>query len=200
MAERAGFLRNNIFLVAAVSLPVLVIGFFLLASAIPRWTVSPPAYDLLLRVGKPFGPRPGLVVVDFHVRDGHVEAIARPVLRNQYEQTFALFVFDHATQNLKEIPANLPDSLPEDSAPRSVVVDALAGRRVLEQAKAPDGYEMQTGRYRGGPGLVGDLFGMHGYDPNAALVNKGRIIPISLPSGYEYLSPINAVGWLVDAH
>jgi hypothetical protein len=198
MAARLGFLRNNVFLVAAVALPVLVIGFFLLASAIPRWLVSPPAYDLLLRVGKPSGPRAALTVVDYNIREGHVEATVRPALRNQYEQTFALFVFDHATQNLTEVPVSLPDTLPEDSGPRLIVVDALAGRRILQQAKAPDGYELQTGRWHGA-GLVGELFGMHTHDPSATLVNKGRIIPIPLPPGYEYLSPVSAIGWLADA-
>ena len=198
MAGKGGFLRNNVFLVAAVSLPVLVVGFFLLASAIPRWTVPPPAYDLLFRVGKPYGQTPAQMAVEFKVRDGQLETIVRPVPRDRYEQPWSLFVFDHETMNLKEIPFTLPDSLPQDSEPQTRSVDALADRRILAQAKAPDGYELRTDRSRGGPGLVGDLFGMHGYDPSAALVNKGRVISIPLPSGYQYLSPVDAIGWLAD--
>src|SRR6478735_3199762 len=48
------FLRDNAFLVAAGLLPVLVVGFFLLATAIPRWTVPPPAYDLIVKGYKPY--------------------------------------------------------------------------------------------------------------------------------------------------
>jgi hypothetical protein len=36
---------------------VLVVAFFLLATAIRRWTVPPPAYYLVLPVGKPYEPR-----------------------------------------------------------------------------------------------------------------------------------------------
>jgi hypothetical protein len=198
VAERgSGFLRNNAFLVAAVALPVLVVIFFLLAAAIPQWLVSPPSYDLLLRVGRPYrDPRPR-TAVDVRVRDGKVEATVRPLGRNRYEQSWVLFVFDHRTLNLTEVPLNLPDSLPDDGAPQTIVVDALVGRRILEQTKAPDGYELRKDRNRGA-GLVGDLFGMHRYDPSAVLVNKGRVIPIPLPSGYEYLSPVDAIGWLTD--
>ena len=49
-----GFLRDNIFLVAAVSLPLIVVAFFLVASAIPRWLVPPPAYDLLISASDPY--------------------------------------------------------------------------------------------------------------------------------------------------
>ena len=41
--------RDNAFLIAAAALPVLVVALFLLSTAIPRWTVPPPAYDVLLR-------------------------------------------------------------------------------------------------------------------------------------------------------
>jgi hypothetical protein len=198
VAERpAGFLRNNAFIVTAVALPVLVVAFFLLASAIPRWTVPPPAYDLLLRVGKPYSEPRTRMVVDYKVRDGKLEATVRLIGRNRYEQQWAVFVFDHLTLNLREIPVNLPDNLPEGGPPQTVVVDVIAGRRILEQAKAPDGYELRRDRNQGA-GLVGDLFGMRRYDPAAALVNKGRVIPIPLPAGYEYLSPVDDIGWLTD--
>jgi hypothetical protein len=198
-AKAGGFLRNNTFLVAAVSLPVLVVIFFLLATAIPRWTVPPPAYDLILRVGKPYEQTRPQLTVQFSVRDGQLEAVVRPVQKDVYEQPWSLFRFDHETMNLEEIPFKVPDNLPADSQPQTIVVDALAGHRILAQAKAPDGYELRTDKRRGGPGLVGDLFGMHNYDQNAVLVNKGRVVSIPLPSGYQYLSPVTAIGWLTDA-
>src|SRR6188474_2962219 len=49
MTDLRRFVRQNAFLVAAVALPLVVIIFFLLAAAIPRWTVAPPAFDLVLR-------------------------------------------------------------------------------------------------------------------------------------------------------
>jgi hypothetical protein len=197
---QGGFFRNNAFLATAVALPVLVVGFFLLATAIPRWTVPPPTYDLVLRVGRPYDqPRPQ-VSVEFKVEDGRLEAIVRPVQKDQYAEQWSLFRFDHQTLNLQEIPFKIPDSLPPDSPAQTIVVDALSGRRVLVQAKAPDGYELRTDTNRGSAGLMGDLFGMRGYDQTVVLANKGRVVSLPLPSGYQYLSPVSAIGWLTDAH
>jgi hypothetical protein len=197
-AKGGGFLRNNFFLVAAVALPVLVVIFFLLATAIPRWTVPPPAYDLVLRVGKPYEGTRSSLAVQFRIRDGGLEAVVRPLTKDQYEPRWSLLLFDHRTRNLTEIPVTLPESLPPDSPPQTVPVDALAGRRILEQLQAPDGYQLRTDMSRGGPGLIGDLFGMRGYDQRAALVNRGRVVMMPLADSL-YLSPITAIGWLAEA-
>jgi len=195
MAGRS-FLRENAFLVAAVLLPLVIVGFFLLASAIPRWLVAPPAYDLLLRTyGSPDQTRPR-VAVDFTVRDGRVEATVRGLPATAYPQAPKLYLFDHRTMTVREIPVDLPTNLTEQDPPVTVAVSALAGRRVLAETKAPDGYELETGRYRN-TGLVGDLFGMGRQSGKTSLVNNGRVIEISLPpqeSGYGVL----AVGWVLD--
>ena len=70
------------------ALPLAVVGFFLAASAIPRWVVPPPAYDLLLRTtGYPNQAAPR-VAVDFVVRDERVEARVRalPAAAGVYPQ------------------------------------------------------------------------------------------------------------------
>ena len=196
------FLRDNVFLVAAVSLPLVVVAFFLLSSTIPRWLVPPPAYDLLVRATDAYNQTNPRASVDFDVRDGKVEATIRPVPANGYGARSRLFLFDHTTMSVREIPVDLPrdfDNLKEGDPPRAIVVDALAGRQVLAQAKAPDGYQLES-RSQSGPGIVGDVFGMNRYDSKAALVNRGRVIPITLPVPYQnqYFSPVYSVGWLVD--
>jgi hypothetical protein len=46
---------------------------------------------------------------------------------------------------------------------------------------------------------MGDLFGMHGYDQTIALVNRGRVVSLPLPTGYQYLPSVSAIGWLAAA-
>jgi hypothetical protein len=191
------FLRDNAFLVAAVSLPVLVVAFFLLSTAVPRWLVPPPAYDLLLRSGRPYEPAGPRIAVDFYVRDGRVEAVVRPVPANAYSQLPALWLFDHTSMRVRQIPLDLPVNLAEGDPPATVIVKALAGRRVSAETHAPDGYQLKTRSY-GGSGLVGDLFGMHPYDQSVALVHKGRVVPLVMPPPYEYQTAVYSVGWLVD--
>lgn len=194
------FLRDNAFLVAAVCLPLLVVVFFVLATMIPRWLVPPPAYDLLVRANPLYSQPPSRVSVDFAVQDGSVEAIVRPMPPNVYGTQARLFLFDHATMNVREIPVELPEhleDLKEGDPPRTRRVAALAGRRVLDQARAPDGYQLEN-RGTGGSGIVGDLFGMHRYGAESSLVNHGRVVPIKLPTAFNEMSypPATFVGWL----
>lgn len=193
-----GSLRDNAFLVAAVALPVVVIAFFLLATAVPRWLVAPPAYDLLIRATDSYQPN-SRVTVDFDVRGGTVVATVRAVAANSYGQRSKLFLFDHTTLSSREIAVELPDNLAEGDPPRVIAVDAVVGRQVLAGAAAPDGYQFESSVERGS-GIVGDLFGMNRYGSQATLVRRGRVIPIRLPAPFQnvYGSPVNAVGWLVD--
>jgi len=199
MAEPSGrFLRDNAFLVAAVLLPVVVVGFFLLSTAIPRWTIPPPAYDLLLRSQKPYdGSRPR-IAIEFEVRDGRVEVSAHTAAPDAYVQPQVLLLFDHKTTNVSEVPFTAPEPGPVGDPPRTAIVDVAAGRRVVAEAKAPDGYTLET-RTHHGPGLLGDIFGMNRYDIGLSLVNRGRVIPVALPEPYRanYYSAY-FVGWIVD--
>lgn len=196
MPRGGRFLRDNAFMVAAFALPAVVVLLFLVASAVPRWTVPPPAYDLLLRTAGRHDPA-RRISVEFTVRDGRVEAIVRPVPITGYPQVASLVLVDHETLNGREIPVPLPMTMAEGDPPQTIVVEALAGRRVVAQGRAPDGYEFDV-RTRRGPGLVGDIFGMNRYDQRPSVVNNGRVVPIVLPTGATSYNPVDAVGWLVD--
>jgi hypothetical protein len=189
------FLRDNVFLVAAVLLPLIVVGFFLLSTAIPRWTVAPPAYDLLVKGGG-YSSQPPPMMVDFIVNSDGVHAHVRPVPPNSYPQKTSLFIYEHTTGLLRELRVPLPDEMKPDDAPRDIPVKELEGRRIVTTPAAPDGYRFET-RSRRGPGILGDLFGMRRYDQGIVLVNRGRVVPLVPPAGHEYLSPVTALGWIV---
>jgi len=129
---------------------------------------------------------------------GRLEATFRPAAANSYVVRSRLFLFDHTTVNAGEISVDLPENLVEDDPPRTILVEALAGRKVLTQARAPDGYQLES-RSQRGPGIVGELFGMNRYSSEALLVNKGRVIQFELPPPFRIinLSPVSAVAWLV---
>jgi hypothetical protein len=188
-------LRGNAFLIAAVTLPILVVGFFLLATALPRWTVPPPRYDLLLgaRQHHPSTPR---VSVEFTIRDGAVYAVVRPVAPNTYPERATLWLFGHETLTLSEIPVDVPEPLAGGESAVTVPVKALTGRRVLAQTRAPDGYELQS-RSKSSPGVIGELFGMRRYGEALAIANRGRVVPVFVPERYEYRVP-EFVGWIVE--
>jgi hypothetical protein len=192
------FLRDNAVLVAALVLPLVVVGFFLVATLIPRWVVPPPAHDLLLRSSRIYDGSRISVSVEFRVLDGRVEATVRPVSANTYSSLPALWLFDHETLTIRQVQVDLPDRMSEGEPPRTIVVRALAGRRVLPQSRAPDGYEIRTRESSRGAGLIGDIFGMRQYDTGVSLVCRGRVIRVPVPPPAEYQTPMYAVGWVVD--
>jgi len=190
-----GFLKTHAFLVAAIALPIVVAGFFIVATLIPQWTVPPPAYDLVLRAERPYQTPQPAVLAEFVVRNNRVEANVRKA-PDTYSPRWSLFLFDHETGKVREIPVKLPESVPEGEV-RTISIEELASATVRADATAPDGYEM-TFRTSGRSGLVGDLFGMNGYRQSVVLANRGRILPLLLPPPYQtpYGSSVQAVGWV----
>lgn len=201
MTRASRSLRDNAFLVAAVSLPIAVVGFFLLATAIPRWTVPPPAYDLLLRAGgSPYDQARPHLDMEINVREGRVEVTVRPPTQNVYPQLSTLWLFNHKAMNVSQIPIDLPTTMAQTDPPRTIVIDAFGGRKVLGVVRAPDGYQLET-RSSSGGGIIGDLFGMSRYDQKVSLVNRGRIVALDLPAPYGQYGLVYAVGWVLgEAH
>jgi hypothetical protein len=185
--------RQNVFLVAAVALPLVVVIFFLLAAAVPRWTVPPPAYDVVLRASTYDQPAQR-VSVEYFVRDGRIQATVRSVATNMYPTRSTLFLFDHRTMKVSQLAVQLP-TLKEGDPERTFVVPELAALHVVSASVAPDGYELKHPS-GGSSGLVGDLFGMDRYHRNGALVNRGRLVSVALPPPYEAYSPISILGWV----
>jgi hypothetical protein len=194
-------LRDNAFIVAAVALPVLVAVFFLVASAVPRWTVPPPRYDAVLKVQRwTYEGAQDRVSVDFDVRDDHVVAVLRAVTEKGQAraQRWALVVVDHGTLRAREIPFTVPDRLNDGEPERVIVVPELAASTVSAVAEAPDGYTVRVRTNGGGPGLVGELFGMRSYRQRTTLVSaRGRTAPVELPAPFqESYQQTSFVGWV----
>ena len=190
-------LRDNVFLGAAVVLPLAVVGFFLLATAVPRWTVPPPQYDLLVKGGSYVYPLPPMHV-DYIVDATGVRAHVRPVPPNSYPQRMALFIAEQPSGRLREVAVALPETMRADETPRDIPVEALAGRRILTTPEAPDGYRFDT-RSRRGPGLLGDIFGMRRLDVGLVLVKGSLVVALTPPPSHPDLSAATPLGWLEPA-
>lgn len=189
------FLRENAFLVAAVSLPLVIVALFLLLAAIPRWTVPPPGYDVLVRTTSYDQAGAAGTAIDFVVQDERLHVTVREAPANSWPPRSHLWLVEHQTLDAKQIPIEIPRLSPGEGE-RTFPLQGLEGKRVLAHAKAPDGYEFQN-RSRGGGGLLGGIFGMDGYSSNVALVKGGRVIKLSVPEQYRYQPP-QFVGWVVS--
>ena len=200
---KRGFVRDNLVLIAAFALPAVVAVLFVLATAIPKWTVPAPQHDLVLRVEQYGQPLPE-VSVEFVARGGRVEAIVNPVPKPTnpamglpYVQRWTLLLFDHTAMQVREIPLDLPRTLAEGET-RTVVVEALAGRQVTPDTVAPDGYRVTSLSTGSSGGIVGDLFGMsRRYRRGIAIGRDGRTIELALPQPHrDSFGTIAAIGWI----
>jgi len=188
--------RDNAFIFAAIALP-LVAAFFLVASTVPRWTVPLPTYDMVLKIDGPYDAARPSTSMDFGVRDNRVVAIVTPVASGGYSWRRNLLLVDHATLTAKEIPFTAPDRLNEGESERVIVIDALATTPVSTAVEAPDGYALRTPDMSGGPGLIGEIFGMRSYRQRITLFSRGRGVNITLPAPFtDAYRPITFVGWV----
>lgn len=191
-----GFLRENAFLAAAIALPIAVVMLFLIATALPRWLVAAPQHDLLIRAHGSYEQARPRVSVEFVVRDARVEAIVRGLPAETYAQVPRLYLVEHDTMNVREVPYDVPTALGPNDPPVTISID-LKARKVIADSKSPDGYELRTQSSGGNAGIAGDLFGMRSYRHEAALVKSGRVEEISLPVGTSSYS-VAAVGWVLN--
>ena len=206
MANLRRFLRDNAVLVAAFVLPAIVAALFIMATAIPKWTVPLPQHDLVLQV-QDYASPPPRESVEFALHDGRIEANVRAVAKPDrpdvvvpYPPRWKLLLFEHASMQVREIAVEIPRDVPPGET-RTVMVEALANRRVIPGDVAPDGYKvtsLNTGS--SGGGIVNDLFGMsHRFRRGIAIGRNGRTIELELPTPYsENYGSIITIGWIAE--
>lgn len=170
-----------------------MVGLFFVASAVPRWRVPDPQYDLLFTVDLGYDPAGPRVMTSVVVRDGRVEADIRAAAPNTHPTRSSLYLFDHVSGDVRDVPFDAPPTLPEGDEVLTVAIPALAGRKVIAGNRAPDGYEFEV-RNSSAPGLVGELFGMRRYGQDAVIKRGGRVIPLEVPGGSVFAT--RAIGWL----
>jgi hypothetical protein len=204
MGAVSAWFKNNVFLVAAISLPLLIILLFGLATVLPRWWVQDPAFDLLFQVNpggqvqEPFG-------VSFHATGVGVMATVAYDHDGRRLPRHRLYRFvsgDGETRELSfTVPAPVKTRLRQSDADEGYVTEEVpvdsADFGLLDARIAPDGYQARAGRYRGS-GLFGELFGMRSRRNHFSIVKDGRVIAVPVPddNGYYYYNQAQVLGWI----
>jgi len=200
------FFRENLVLIVGLTLPVLLMLGFLIATTLPPLG-DPPKYDLIFTTQDYRGSANLPVTVQLIVRDG--------VLKAQYVKwepapnTYAfnnvwkkLYVYEARTQRVRELPFGLPADIEKISSVREDVVEATQGMRMDTTLKAPDGYELahEGYRYRG---LVNEIFWNFNGSSNRMRLRKGATsFPLSTGRSDPYFHYGDAafVGWVVGTN
>jgi hypothetical protein len=192
------FIKQNFVLIVGISLPVLLVVLFFVATVIPKSMTAPPQYELLFSTTRYDYQNPPPYNVDFVVRDGRLKARISANNNKQainYNQR-KLMAYDGKTGSVREIVYDLPPM--EGVADGSEVDIAAAANLTIDtNSKAPDGYEFDGGGYRNGGFITGEFFG--GSYRNGFRVKKGTVgykIPPA-PDGDYYGYSMLFIGWVV---
>ena len=189
------FLRKNLMIVVSITLPLLLVIFFALASLLPGLYTTPPAYDVLISLQDRSSSRATPVKIQFAVRSGQLKAIVFKSEQAVDEYAPRLFRYSQSTAELQEVSIPIPENLAELSQGYEISIPALAGLKVSDTLKAPDGYEFR-GRTRGG-GLMTELFAGERSRTDVSIAKNGVVIRIRLPSSNARYNEVRLAGWII---
>ena len=191
------FIKNNAFIIIGIALPLLVVVFLLLASSIPKWLVEAPQYDFLFTVDSNQA-RTSTVRVEFQVYKDHLKAKAYKQDLPNYNRLSRLFIFEHESLSIREIPVDIPEEVEEIKNGTEITITEFANQKLSSLRRAPDGYEFKS-PYRSGYGFFGGLFYGGRYGQRAAIAKSGRVVAVEYPDSYGYsYGAVKFLGWIIE--
>ena len=189
------YLRQNPMIAAGILMPLVIVVFFILATAIPRSLVAPPAHDFLFTTAGESGCKPE-INVRFDVVD---ERLRARVFKTNVtcRRVPRLYLFDHETLDVREVEFDWPHDLESFEDGDEINIAAFANRSMSSKRKAPDEYEVRFPGYRS-DNLMTALFGgqrRYGF----SIHKSGNAIELPRPEGsVNYYTGMKFVGWLTD--
>lgn len=196
------FFKENFVLIVGLTLPVLLMIGFMVASSLPQTLADPPQYDLVFSVNDYRGGSGSIpVTVQFVVKDGVLKAQYTKVLphpHGYYSNNWKkLYLFDAKTQKVRELTFGLPSDMEKIEGMREETVEATKDLRLDTTLKSPDGYELSYDGYSRS-GLVTEVF-WGGGRSNEVRIRKGSTsLPLSAVDNrsYFYHGNVEFIGWV----
>jgi hypothetical protein len=190
-------LKQNLVLVVGLTLPLLLIVLFFVASVLPKSMATPPQYEMLFTTAK-YEAQPPDHVFDLSVKDRHLMVKARKNdQKDRVYQSVRLMAYDGRSETVREIPLDTARIVQETSG-EAVPLPETKGWQIDPASVAPDGYVLDAPNY-GSYGLLGGLFG-GSYRNNEYRLKKGGVgykVPTLQPGNYYY-GQLQFIGWVVS--
>jgi hypothetical protein len=207
--QQTSWIKENLFIVAAVVLPLAVAALFLLATALPRYFVDDPSYALLVAIDERLANRTDYAI-EFEVTGDRLKAKAVHSTASRFFGHSELFRYTPGDEALEHIPLEIPGQLrarleselqaqDKQEARLALPLPAeLANLELMTAVTAPDGYRFRND-FRGSPGLFGALFGMGSRYRVVAIEKDGRVVEIGAElegvQGYSHYN-VQFLGWI----
>ena len=187
------FVRENLVLVTGITLPILLMFFFMLSTLIPQTLSDPPQYDLVFYTDDYSGRSSVPVNVNFTVKDGTLTAQYTANKKDVYHYSWRkLYLFDAKTQTTRELPFPIPDVNNRDRW--NETVEATKDLKLDTTLQAPDGYELSYEGYSRS-GLINDLFWGGSGSREVRLRKGASSLRLGNHETFYYYS-VHFIGWV----
>lgn len=186
------FVKENLVLVIGLTLPVLLIVLFFVATVIPKSMGIPPQYEMLFTTTKYDYQNKPEYVIDFNVKNQQLMVKAKkPDDKNYNNAVKLLMAYDGKTETVREIKIDAS----KFTEGNEVLLEEAKNLSIDTGVISPDGFTLEGPNY-GGNGLVGGLFG-GGYRNTGYRLKKGGVgykVPNMQPD--YYYSQLQFIGWI----
>lgn len=197
MKNFINFIKENLVLVVGLTLPLLLILLFFVATVIPKALGTPPQYEMLFATSRYDYQNPPDYDLDFTVKNQQLMVKVRKIDHQQRigYHTKLLMAYDGKTETVREIKIDMAQAAKIADGSQAVLQET-GGWIIDASTISPDGYTLDGPSYRSS-GLVGDIFG-GGYRNNGYRLKKSGVgYRIPDTPGIYYYNQMQFIGWVV---
>ncbi len=191
------FVKENLVLVVGLTLPLLLILLFFVATVIPKALSTPPQYEMLFTTMRYDYQNPPDCDLDFTVKNQKLMVKSRKIDHQQRMgyHTKLLMAYDGKTETVREISIDITQAA-QIADGKEALLQETNDWIIDASPVSPDGYKLDLPSYRSS-GLVGDIFG-GGHRNNAYRLKKDSIAyRIPDTQGVYYYNQMQFVGWVI---
>jgi hypothetical protein len=196
------FFKKNFVLIVGLTLPVLLIVGFMVATNLPQTLSDPPKYDLVFSTTD-YPPNANNIPVSARlmVKDGVLKAqyVRTPVPPGGYPYNTwkKLFIYDAKSRKVRQLTFGFPPDMEAIEGTREETVEATKDLKLDTTLQSPDGYQIAYDGYSHS-GLLNEVFWGGGYS-NEPRLKRGsssvRLAPGDNASSFSY-GTVEFVGWV----
>jgi hypothetical protein len=196
------FIKDNFVLVVGLTLPVLLIVGFMVASSLPQVLSDPPKYDFVFSTTD-YPPNANNIPVSVRlvVKDGVLKAqYARTAIAPggyAYNTWKKLYIYDAKLQKVRQLTFGFPQGMDTIQETKEETVEATRDLKLDTTLQSPDGYELAYDGYSHS-GLLNDLFWGGGYSHEPRLRKGSSSVRLTADGGAPFTyNGVEFVGWAV---
>jgi hypothetical protein len=187
------FLKENIAIVAAIVLPVILVVVFALSTAITHVRVDDPQYSFFI-TSNYYNPENSSFAINV-VDERLVVSYRAPQKDNNgnyiHSNVPRLWKVNIPSREVEEIALIAP----ADKRSADLTIPGVTDVRVRNIQPGPDGYTF-VNYYRYGGGIMNEIFSADRRHNTAALEKDGRYYAIKLPGNENYYTA-SFTGWII---